>query len=130
MAKTLSYPNEIKNVYHKLFFSNTGSDLNLTNQNDGEDVPVTSLTGMTNFTLKGADGGSHRIYTDASTQGLNFNAVSQNDILANFNNAGTTKFQIKGDGSIRLNNNTALQMGTPEVGQLKMINNKLYIGVT
>ena len=110
MAKSLSFPNEIKDVYHKIVFTpaSSGTDsvplyrTDIASQNDTE---VTTIANLSEITYSLGDGNK----------------------MFNLKNYSQDKFTVYSDGSFKMFENST--SGFAETGKIKNINGNLYIGV-
>jgi hypothetical protein len=109
MAQTLSYPNSIKDVYHKIVFTTSDS---------GESVPLYRTDSSTQV--------DSEITTLANLSELTYE-VDSPSIMFSLKNYAQRKFTVYGDGTIQMFENSSL--GTPLAGQIKNVNGNLYLGV-
>jgi len=107
MAQTLT-ETKIADCYHNLVFTTSDSSNSGLYRTDADsllDKPITTLDGLKTLTFE----------------------VPATNTMFTLQNSGVDVFSVNGDGSIRLSNNSTL--GTAAIGQIKVKNNELYIGV-
>ena len=110
MAQSLSYPNKIKDVYHKIVFTtaDSGTDsvpLYRTDVGTQTDTEVTTIANLSEVTFSLSDGES----------------------MFNLKNYAQDKFTVYSNGSFKMFENSS--SGTPIRGHIKNVNGKLYLGV-